>query len=215
MILHPDHVTKHLLTGCLLAILFIAPGCGGARPYSLMYKSASSELSATAQARDHRLKANLRAALISEQGLTGLTLSPEVLMERGYVIGHVETPDQAATVLRITRGVPGLRSVDVYLPISQSQPAADSQPTADSSTMSDMTIHTEIAAALRLTPGVVASRINVTVLDRRAVLLGVVSGDEERRHVVEAVSGVEGVKGVTNWLLLPEPDYMAVRPKLR
>jgi hypothetical protein len=43
----------------------------------------------------------------------------------------------------------------------------------------------------------------------------VVSGDDERRRVVEAVSGVEGVKGVTNWLLLPESDYMAVRPKLR
>lgn len=201
-------MTKHLLTSCLLAIIFIAPGCGGARPYSLMYKSASSELSGPAQARDHRLKANLRAALISEQGLTGLTLSPEVLMERGYVTGHVETPDQVATVQRIARGVSGLRSVDVYLPLSQSQPA-------DSSTISDVTIHTEISAALKLAPGVVASRINVTVLERQAVLLGVVSGDEERRHAVEAVSGVEGVKGVTNWLVLPEPDYMAVRPKLR
>jgi len=45
-----------LLMGCLLAIFFIAAGCGGARPYSLMYKSASSELSAPALARDHRLK---------------------------------------------------------------------------------------------------------------------------------------------------------------
>jgi len=174
-----------------------------------MYKSASSELSAPAQARDHRLKANLRAALVEGEGLSGLTLSPEVLMERGYVTVHVETPEQEVTIQRIAQGVSGLRSVDVYLPISQPQP------TADSSTISDMTIHTEIAAALKLAPGVVASRINVTVLDRRAVLLGVVSGEEERQQVIKAVSGVEGVKGVTNWLLLPEPDYMAVRPKLR
>ena len=53
------------------------------------------------------------------------------------------------------------------------------------------------------------------VVDRQAVLVGVVSGDEERRQVVDAISGVEGVKGVTDWLLLPEPGYMAVRPKLR
>ena len=171
-----------LLMGCLLATFFIAAGCGGARPYSLMYKSASSELSAPALARDHRLKANLRAALIGEQGLAGLTLSPDVVMERGYVTGRVETPDQAATILRIARGVAGLRSVDVYLPLSQTQPPADS------STISGMTIHTEIATALRLAPGVVASRINVTVLDRRAVLLGVVSGDEERRQAVDVVS---------------------------
>ena len=208
-------MSKHFLTGCLLATVCMAAGCGGARPYSLMYKSASSELSGPAQARDHHLKANLRAALISEQGLSGLTLSPEVLMERGYVTGHVETAEQAATIQRIARGVSGLRSVEVFLPISKSHPNADSSTTADSSTISDMTIHSEIAAALRLAPGVVASRINVTVLDRRAVLLGVVSGDEERRHAVEAASGVKDVQGVTNWLVLPEPDYMAVRPKLR
>ena len=167
-------------------------------------------MSATAQARDHRLKANLRAALIGEEGLAGLTLSPDVVMERGYVIGRVETSDQAEAVRRVAHGVSGLRSIDVYLPISQSQP------TADSNTISDMTTHTEIATALRLAPGVVASLpMNVTVLDSRAVLLGVVLGDEERHQVVEAVSGVKGVKGVTNWLLLPEPGYMAVRPKLR
>lgn len=208
-------MSKHFLTGCVLATLLVAAACGGARPYSLMYKSASSELSGPAQARDHRLKTNLRAALIGEQGLAGLTLSPEVLMERGYVTGHVATPEQAATILRIARGVSGLRSVDVYLPISPSHSNTDAGTTADSSTISDMTIHSEVAAALRLAPGVVASRINVTVLDRRAVLLGVVSGDEERRHAVEAVSGVKDVQGVTNWLVLPEPDYMAVRPKLR
>ena len=99
--------------------------------------------------------------------------------------------------------------METYLPLSQSQPAADS------STVSDITIHTESAAGLRLAPGVVASRITVTVLDRRVVLVGVVSGDKERRQAVESVSGVEGVNGVTDWLLLPEPGYMAVRPKLR
>ena len=204
-----NRVTTYFLMACLLAALFIAPSCGGARPYSRMYKSASSELSAPAQARDQQLKAHLRTALIGEEGLTGLTLSPEVVMERGYVIGHVLTPDQASTILRVARGVTGLRSVDTYLPLSQSQPAADS------STVSDMTIHTEIAAALRLAPKVVASRITVTVLDRQVVLVGVVSGDEERRLAVDAASGVGGVQGVTDWLLLPEPGYMAVRPKLR
>ena len=71
---------KYAMASCLLAAFLIATGCGGARPYSLMYKSASSELSAPAQARDHRLKANLRAALIADQGLAGLTLSPDVVM---------------------------------------------------------------------------------------------------------------------------------------
>ena len=70
-----------------------------------MYKSASSELSAPAQARDHRLKANLRAALLADQGLAGLTLSPDVIMERGFVIGRVDTSDQAEAVRRITNNI--------------------------------------------------------------------------------------------------------------
>ena len=205
-------MTKRLVTACLLTFFVVPAGCGGARPYSLMYKSASSELSAPAQARDHRLKAHLRAALVGEEGLAGLTLSPEVLMERGYVIGRVDTPDQAATIQRITQSVSGLRSVDVYLPLPNARSSTDS------TTVSDMTIHSEVAAALRLAPGVVASRINVSVLDEHVVLLGVVSGEEERqerRKAAEAVSNVNGVKGVTNWLLLPESDYSAVRPKVR
>jgi hyperosmotically inducible periplasmic protein len=199
----------NVMIGCLLAVFLMAEGCGGARPYSQMYKSASSELSAPAQARDHRLKANLRAALIAEQGLAGLTLSPDVVMEHGFVIGRVDTFEQANAVRRVAANVAGLRSLDVYLPLPESHPDADS------TTISDMTIHTEIAATLRVTPGIVASRINVTVVGQRALLVGVVSGEDERRRVVKAVSAVEGVKGVTNWLLLPEPDYMTVRPRFR
>ena len=92
-----------------------------------------------------------------------MTLSPDVVMERGYVTGRVETPDQAATILRIARGVAGLRSVDVYLPLSQPQPPADS------STISDMTIHTEIATALRLAPGVVARSARLTLAQATAL----------------------------------------------
>ncbi|HTL62072.1 MAG TPA: BON domain-containing protein [Nitrospira sp.] len=53
------------------------------------------------------------------------------------------------------------------------------------------------------------------MLDREVVLLGVVSGEDERRQVEAAVAGVNGVKKVTNWLLLPESGYGTLRPKLR
>jgi hyperosmotically inducible protein len=201
---------KHFLVGGLLVTTIALHGCGGgARPYSAMHKAAESELSPPAQARDHRLKMDLRAVLVSEQALAGLTLTPDVFMERGYVIGHVETADQAEAVRRIAHGVPGLRSVDVYLPVTQAQS------TDESSIASDLTLKAEIATALRLEPGIVATRITATVLDGHVVLLGVVSHEEERRRAVEAVSGVKGVKGVTNWLLLPESGYGTLRPKFR
>jgi hyperosmotically inducible periplasmic protein len=201
---------KHSVVSGLLVTAIALQGCGGgARPYSAMHKAAESELSPPAQARDHRLKMELRTALVNEQGLTGLMLTPDVFMERGYVIGRVETSDQADAVRRIAHSVPGLRSVDVYLPVTQTQS------TNESSIASDLTLKAEIASALRLAPGVVASRITTTVLDGHVVLLGVVSDEGERLRTAAAVSGVNGVKGVTNWLLLPESDYGTLRPKLR
>ena len=185
-------------------------GCGGgAHPYGAMHKAAESELSAPAQARDHRLKMELRTTLIGEKGLAGLTLTPDVFMERGYVTGRVETSDQADAVRRIAQSVAGLRSVEVYLPVTQAQS------TNESNLASDVALKAEIASALKLAPGIVGARITTAVLDGHVVLLGVVADEEERRRVAAAVAGVDGVKGATNWLLLPESDYKALRPKFR
>lgn len=198
-------MVKHALVSALLLLVSLATqGCGGARPYAAMYKSASSELSTTAQARDHRLKIHLREALVGEQGFSGLLLSPYVFMERGYVVGHVDKPEQAEAVLRTARGVAGLRSVDGYLPVKPSS----------ASTTSDVTLKAQIESALAIAPGVVKGRVDVDVLDGQVILLGVVSGDEERLHAEQAVS-VSGVKGITNWLLLPEPEYQSIRPRVR
>jgi osmotically-inducible protein OsmY len=201
-------LTRSFMSG-LLAIMFALHGCGGARPYSAMHKAAESELSPPALAHDHRLKAELRTALVSEEGLAGLSLTPEVFMERGYVVGHVDTPAQADAVQRVARSVSGLRSVDVYLPVTQGQS------TNESSIASDLALKAEIASALRLAPGVVATRITTSVVDGHVVLLGVVSDEEERRRAASAVTAVNGVKGITNWLLLPESDYKTLRPKFR
>ena len=168
-----------------------------------MYKSASSELSEPTQARDHRLKIHLREALVGEQGFSGLILSPYVFMDRGYVVGHVREPEQAEAVT--ARRVAGLRSVDGYLPVKSNSTA---------STTSDVTLKAEIESALAIAQGVVKSRVNVDVLDGQVILLGVVSGDEERLHAEQAVS-VGGVKGITNWLLLPQSEYQSIRPRVR
>src|SRR5690242_21601838 len=69
---------KHVLMSGLLVTLIALQGCGGgARPYSAMHKAAESELSPAALARDHHLKAELRTALVSEEGLSGVMLRSE------------------------------------------------------------------------------------------------------------------------------------------
>jgi osmotically-inducible protein OsmY len=56
--------------------------------------------------------------------------------------------------------------------------------------------------------------VNVEVLDGQAVLLGVVSGRDERLSAEQATKGVKEVKGITNWLLLPEQEYMSIRSRV-
>jgi osmotically-inducible protein OsmY len=60
----------------------------------------------------------------------------------------------------------------------------------------------------------VDSRVHVEVLDDRAVLLGIVSGSEERTRAEAAAAGTIGVKRIINWLLLPESEYLAIRSQV-
>jgi osmotically-inducible protein OsmY len=195
----------------LAIVLTVIPltGCPGAK-YKAMADAAQSELSPMTLARDDRHKIQLHQALVVDQGFSGL-LSVYVFMDRAYLVGRVDGPEQADALLRTARTAAGIRSVEGYLPVKQ--PAAKDN--TEGSTASDVTLKTQIKAALALEPEVVTSRVNIEVLDGQAVLLGVVSGDNERLQAERAAAGVDGVKGLTNWLLLPESKYQTIRPRLR
>src|SRR6187551_2646679 len=87
-------------------------------------------------------------------------------------------------VRRIAPSVGGLRSVEVYLPVTQAQS------TDESNLPSDLALKAEVASALKLAPGIVSARITTAVLDGHVVLLGVVSDEAERRRAAAAVTGV-------------------------
>lgn len=199
---------KYCVAGLVLALCAVQ-GCGGAK-YKAMVEAAQSELSPRAIAHDDVHKVHLHEALVAEQGLSGLTLSIYVFMERAYLVGHVDSPEQGEAVLRTARHVQGLRSVEGYLPVTA--PAADGNVVSDKA--SDVSLKAQVVSALALEPKVVKSRVHAEVLDGRVVLLGVVSGEPERHHAETAAAGVEGVKAVTNWLLLPEEGYMSIRKKI-
>ena len=48
----------------------------------------------------------------------------------------------------------------------------------------------------------------------KAILLGIVTGTEERTRAEQAAAGTLGVKRIINWLLLPESEYMAIRSQV-
>jgi len=193
----------------LLVVVSIA-GCVGAK-YKAMLEAAQSELSPAAIAQDDLHKVHIHEAMVAEQGLSSLTLSINVFMERAYLVGHVDNREQGEAVLKTARHVQGIRSVEGYLPVTA--PSADGNTVSDKT--SDVSLKAQVISALAIEPKVVKSRVHAEVLGGHVVLLGVVSGEPERQHAETAAMGVEGVKTVTNWLLLPEKGYMTIRKKIR
>ena len=188
-----------------LAVLAGA-GCGGARPYRLMAKAATSETNVRAQIDDQRLKASMRSALLRNDPADALPITPYAYMGHGYLVGFVENAAQRQDVIAAVQGIEGMRSLDTYLP---------DKPAAGSSTTGDLETKATVKAALALDPRQVVTRIEIEVLDGHVVLLGVVDSQQTIDSAVAHAQSASGVSGVTDFPLLPEPEYEKLRPSLR
>ena len=193
-------------SGLAFAALLICQGCGGDR-YGTVVDAAESGLESLTMADDYRHQRHLQQALLEEPAFAGLTLTAYVFMDHGYVVGHVNTSEQAEAVFKAAKKVEGLRSINAFLPVRRTVDTVGK-------VIPDSTMKSQVQAALARTPGIVESRIHVEVLDNRAILLGVVSGDEEKTRAEEAASATIGVKRIVNWLLLPESQYLAIRSQV-
>jgi hyperosmotically inducible periplasmic protein len=180
----------------LAVLLLIASGCGGARPYRAMAKAASSEENPHAQIEDHRLKSALREALLTSDAAAAVHVTPYAYMGHAYLVGFVDSVAQRQSLIAAAQNVEGERSLNTYLP---DRPA-------DSQTVSDLATTGEVKAALGL-GGDRVTQIDLEILAGHVVLLGVVADQGAIDSAVAAAQGVNGVTGVTNFLLLPEPEY--------
>ena len=187
------------------AVLLLSTNGCAPHGYAAAAKSAQSELSTVTQARDTRLKLHLREALLLNELSAGLSITPYVFMERGFVIGFVESKEQADEIERVARGVEGLRSLYAYLPVRK----ADTGEKGESDEItSAIATKLEIRGNLVRVPDIVTSQISLEVLDAEVVLLGVVASERVKEEAEREAYKVSGVKHVKNLLLLPETEYM-------
>jgi hyperosmotically inducible protein len=195
-------------SSCLLAavVLLANAGCGGARPYRLMAKAATSETNVRTQIDDQRLKASMREALLGNDPGDVLHITPYAYMGHAYLVGFVDNDAQRQNAVAAVRGLEGIRSLDTYLP---------GKPSSGSSTVDDLSTKAAVKAELALDPSQVVSRIELEVLNGHVVLLGIVDSQQVIDSAVAHAQGASGVTGVTNFLLLPEPGYEKLRPSLR
>jgi len=199
-----------LLLGLGIAVVLAYEGCGGER-YRTVVDAAESGLSSLTLADDYRHQRRLQEVLVAEPEFAGLVLTAYVFMDHGYLVGHVHSPKQAEAVYKTARKVEGLRSLNAFLPVKHPS-------TVDTvgkvSSDGDAALKAQVEAELARTPGVVDTRVHVEILDDRAILLGVVSGSEEKTRAEHAAASTLGVKRIINWLLLPESEYLAIRSQV-
>jgi osmotically-inducible protein OsmY len=196
------------LVGVGGSVVLLCQGCGSDR-YRTVVNAAESGFGSLTLADDYRHQRRLQEMLVADPRFAGLTLTAYVFMDHGYVVGHVRSIEQAEAVYRTASQVEGLRSLNAFLPVKRSS-------TLDTvgNVASDESVKAQVEAALARTPGLVDSRVQVEVLDSRAVLLGVVSGTEERTRAEYAAAATLGVTRIINWLLLPESEYLAIRSQV-
>jgi osmotically-inducible protein OsmY len=191
--------------GVGVAALILCQGCARDR-YHNVAGAAESGLESLTMADDYRHQRQLQQVLLEEPAFAGLSLTAYVFMDHGYVVGHVNSPEQAEAVYQAAKKV-GLRSINAFLPVKRTVDTVGK-------VIPDSTVKAQVESALARTPGIVESRVHVEVLDNRAILLGVVSGDEEKTRAEQAASATIGVKRIINWLLLPESQYLAIRSQV-
>lgn len=184
-------------------ISLVAPnGCGGVRPYRAMAKAAASEETVRAQAEDKRLSLMVREAMLQADAAAAGRVSPHVYMDRVFLVGFVQSEEERSLLEAAARGVEGVREVDGYLPVKSADAASWT-----TETMNDAEVKTELAAALAADMRTAKLRVDTSVLAGHIVLLGVVGSESERQDAMRVAANIAGADRVTNFLLLPDPNY--------
>jgi osmotically-inducible protein OsmY len=194
-----------LSVGIGILALLLSSACAGDGYHAV--DAANSGLSSLTVADDYRHQRRLQQTLLEDTRFAGLRLTAYVIMDHGYIVGHVQSPEQAEAVFQAAKKVEGLRSVNAFLPLKRTVDGIGK-------VTSDAALKEHVQAALAQAPGVVDARVQVEVLDGRAVLLGVVSDVDEKSRAEGAAAATAGVKRVISWLLLPETEYLAIRSQV-
>jgi osmotically-inducible protein OsmY len=187
----------------LLGLALVSSGC--AFGYKKAAEAAMSPLGVRAQAQDQRLKAQLRTAVLGNQAFSGVGITPDVVMQCGFLVGFVDSEEQAQAITQAGQSVGGLRSLQTYLPIKP----------ADDSMTSDLETKTTIRGQIAIEPMLVSDRYTIEVMDGVVVILGATMSEDERDEVGKIAAGTTGVKDVKNYLMVAEPPYTSFRPHLR
>ena len=179
-----------------VGVLAVAGSADSFTPYRLIVQAVRSPENPRAFVEDKRLKSQLRRALILSNPSATLSVDPYVAGGHAYLVGWVKNDAERQRIEEAARGVKGLLSIAIYLPTEPVGPEAPSK-------TNEIKLEAQLRLALREKLGGDTQNIDVQVVGRQAVLIGVLRSSSEIDQAVQVAQKADGVTGVTSFLSVP------------
>ncbi|MFN8642679.1 MAG: BON domain-containing protein [Candidatus Binatia bacterium] len=186
----------------LAIVLLLGVGAAGCNPYmaavgavSTTYGVATDLRPASVQASDADIEAKIEAGLL--QSPVAGTGSLDVTCRQGIVLLSGVVPkgsDAGRAAEAIARAVPGVQRVNTFF-----VPARASE-------LRDIELKAKIKEAFVADTTLISGRVDVSVYNGHAVLIGVVENRQQMRQFINDAIAVPGVQSVRSFIQLPRDD---------
>lgn len=167
-------------------------------PYRMLLQAARSPEKPLDFAEDKVMRLDLRKALVEAAPDDTLSVSPYVVGGHAYLVGWVSSDEEREKLEAAAGTVPGLISLNSYLPVKPTGTDAPSE-------TDELALKAKIDEAIALASSAHSVNVDVDVLGTHAVLVGAVGSSGAVQTAGEAARQTQGVTGVTSFLTVPAP----------
>ncbi len=160
-------------------------------PYDI-YKITVDERDISTQVKDKAITTKILAKFVADDSVKVLDISASCYKGQVYLVGEYESTAQKKQAINIAKGVDGVKSITTYL-----FPKKDID---GCGTTDNLNIAAHVKAALVKDKDIWATNVEVSMVQCKAVLLGVVGSKKEIDKSIALAKGVKGVRGVKSFL---------------
>ena len=185
-------VPARALPVLFLSVLLLAALIAGCNPFTTAYKVAVDPREASVQAKDKEIANTVLARFASEFGTGVLDIEPYAYAGRVYLVGQYEKAERKDRAVELARSVDGVKNVKTYVMLKRD--------VAGCSAAQNFALAKEIGTRLLADPDVPGTNIDVATVQCTAVLLGLVSTQDEAARAIEITKKVSGVRKVTSFV---------------
>ncbi|MCR4666982.1 MAG: BON domain-containing protein [Desulfovibrio sp.] len=179
--MHKYKVSSFLFLQICTAICFLINGCA--------YGIIDDKRLIDTMSSDKSLATSIKTALMNANLSEGFSVSVYSYYQHVFLVGQVPSFHR-----------------DKVVAIAESKKPRSVTPhwfSKKKSSESDFMLSSKLRAALISAKGLSSTRVDTEVNAGRVVLLGVVGTEEEKKIAIRTARGVEGVREVTSYLMLP------------